>query len=511
MLTLILTWFCSLLSIVAAIYYLLEKYYFKNNLIPLKLTLWILIIGGLIAIVLGVFGWSRAQNEKIMAKQAPITFEKIDQIGDREIKGDYIQGDKIVGDTTTSAQSRSVAAFQSIKGEILDNFLHLSTLVGYIENTKPEKFWDLRRANETEPAYQDRARDNFLEYKQFIHEAVAKQDFRFSNTKYQNYDRDFSLYPNPEIVEHVKTIYNHLAQVFGCFENYEDNLSHALKIWDTDQKRTKESILYHKEAFVNSKIHLLNAAANFCLVCNDDTDVEIVKNFLETANINIDLTCGQAGYKTAYYQISRLYKDKQNLIAAKIDDSEKRKVSNRVTDPYLLMVRQAGGLGNVLSEGEISALKKKAINETETDPSKLFKFAANSFMESDGHASAFYYERAIQTEKLPPILEKYARTSIHRLKNPALYGESIGVFVLQLTPASNFAQAKVQEGDVIIALDGKTVNEPMDISTELGQNSGQPVLLGIVRDRQFTKIVVEGGRSAGAALTQLIIFNRQQL
>lgn len=511
MLASIIMWFCSILSIIATIYYFLEKYHFKSNIIPPKIALLILVVGGLTAIILGMNEWFGKKGGNGSKYNTTVNGGTVGQIGDRNVSGDYVEGNKIIGDTSTTAGKRAFAAYQQIKREIINNFLHLSTLTGLIESLKPEKFRDLRRVNETELAYQDRAKANFLQYKQTIHEGIAKKDFQFSSSLYLSYHRDFSAFPNSEIVEKVEKIYDNFIEVVGYFENYEYNLEHVLEIYDTDQERTEKSLYYHQEALLNIKIFLLNAAANFCLISENDSEPNIVADFLESANIRISLANGQQGYKTALQQIAQLYKEKGNLIATQIDAPGQRETENQITDPYLLMLRKAAGLGNTLSEGELAALKKKEINTTETDPVKLFQLAAYSYLESDGHASATYFENAIKTGKLKPMFDKYARTSIHRLKNPDVYEKSIGVFVFKLTPDGNFARAKVKDGDVIVSMDGKTVNEPMDISSELGKNSGQPVLLGIIRDGQFTKVVVKGGESAGAALTQLIILNVQQL
>ena len=80
------------------------------------------------------------------------------------IQGNYIEGDYIEGDTTTFAAQRAINAFQEIQAELENNFLNLSLTIQAVEDNCPKKYWDIRRANETELAYQDRARSYFQEY-----------------------------------------------------------------------------------------------------------------------------------------------------------------------------------------------------------------------------------------------------------------------------------------------------------------------------------------------------------
>ena len=136
---------------------------------------------------------------------------------------------------------------------------------------------------------------------------------------------------------------------------------------------------------------------------------------------------------------------------------------------------------------------------------------SDSFLESDGHASIFYYEKALESNKLSPLLKKFAQLSVNRLKHPETYENSIGVMVMKITPKGNLEQAALAEGDIIISLNGQTINEPVEIASELGKSGDNPILLAIIRDGKSIRKVIKGGESAGAILSQLIILNAIQL
>jgi predicted metalloprotease with PDZ domain len=177
----------------------------------------------------------------------------------------------------------------------------------------------------------------------------------------------------------------------------------------------------------------------------------------------------------------------------------------------LLRLRKWAGLSDTLSKAEVFALQNKEINMDETDPAELVSLATISFLESDGHASIIYFERALKADSLKPFQKLFIRLSLDRLKNPEKYENSIGLLILKLQTGGSFDKAGLKVGDVLLHMDGKTLIDPMDIATEIGVGGKKPYLLKVIRDNQLIKIVFHGGESAQAALTQLVMFNPIQL
>ena len=83
--------------------------------------------------------------------------------------------------------------------------------------------------------------------------------------------------------------------------------------------------------------------------------------------------------------------------------------------------------------------------------------------------------------------------------------------IIKVISEGNFARAGLIEGDVITSLNGKIINEPGEIASELGKSGDNPILLGIIRDGKSMRKVIKGGESAGATLSPLIILNGIQL
>src|SRR3954470_18308391 len=90
----------------------------------------------------------------------------------------------------------------------------------------------------------------------------------------------------------------------------------------------------------------------------------------------------------------------------------------------------------------------------------------------------------IDTKKLLPNQKKYAQLSIDRIEHPEKYGNSIGIMVAKLTRGGNFEKFGLVIGDVIIALNGDVINEPLDLASALAKNDENPILLSIIRNNQ---------------------------
>lgn len=426
------------------------------------------------------------------------------------IQGNYIEGDYIEGDTTTSARQRAINAFKEIKAELENNFLHLSLASQAAEENYPQKFWDIRRANETELAYQDRARIYFQEYINSINTEIRL--FNFSEATYQSYKRDLSH--NNELADFIRKTYERMYEVRDSFARLEKGLIHILSLNLNDSERTLQSASLHKEHIINAKINLVNAAAYFCFILSEQVDVNILTEALQGGNINLDLQPGKQGYKEAMQMVAQFSQEKVAILQARlkvVDTAKQREVERRITDPYLMMLRQASGLPLTLSEGEVFALQNKTINIDEQEPQELFKLAALSYLESDGHASIFYFERALASNKLSSRLRQFAQLSVNRLQYPEIYEDSIGILVMKIIPNGNFDRAGLLEGDVLVSLNSKLLTEPMEIASELGKHEDKPLILNIIRQNKSLSKVIKSGESVGASLTQLIILNLFQL
>lgn len=416
-------------------------------------------------------------------------------------------GNVTIGDTSTSAQQRANNALVKTKSELISNFTSLSTTIQALESSPPSKFWDIRRVNETELAYQDRAKSEFTNYQKSI--SLITKQLDFTTTTLSTFLQDLSHEVNKS--EDVKFVFKQQEEVKDSFDRFENGLQHLASINYTDIERTEQAIFLYKEMLANARMALCWSAAKFCLLA-DKTDVDILSNSLNIAQIEANIGMGNQGYteltqKAAYYA-----KEKASIFEQKSNGqvtSLQREVERRITDPYLNMLRKAVGLPNTLTEAEMIALKNKKL-ELSNDPEKLFELAGLSYQESDGQAAILYFQRAIETKKLSPLQEEFAQLSLDRLKNPDRYLGSIGVIVVKVDKGGGFEKIGLQKGDVIVSLDKQIVNEPVDIASMLGKATS-PLSITFIRAGKKIIINVKPGASVGAILSQLIILNAMQI
>lgn len=414
-----------------------------------------------------------------------------------------------MGDLTTSAEKRAKDAHAQIMDEILHNFTNLSvTIWGLEEHNAPQPFWDIRRANETELAYQDRARSYFQQYLTWLHTAIESHEF--SANAYDSYKRD--LAHNEQWATHIKNVYDEFKKTLDAFHRLEHGLQHILSLDLADQQRALDSVSVYQEMLLNAKIGLTTALAEVCLVAEKQVTLDMLAETLQLIHLDLSLQPGKAGWSEAWRVMAKFTAEKAEILrerSANLSKSASREIERRVSDPYLVMLRKTSGLPSELTDTEVWALGRKEIDNTEQDPLKLLRMAANSFIESDGHASVVYLRRILEAQTLSPVQRKFVELSLHRIEQPEVYQDSLGLMIFKVTERGNFDRAGIKMGDVLVSINGNAIIEPMDIAYELAGND--PVLLGLVRDGKYSQVVVQGGESAGAALSPLIIIKVLQL
>ncbi|MFK8186555.1 MAG: hypothetical protein AB8B99_24515 [Phormidesmis sp.] len=414
-----------------------------------------------------------------------------------------------VGDITTTAENRSIAALERVKSELISNFGSLSVQIETIQVQAPQVFWDTRRANETELAYQDRAKNEFRDYERFIQR--LNNQIKFSGNLTNTFQKDLAF--QPEIAQRATQTYEQQQETRDSFVSFESELQNLLRLNLTDEERTAKAQSLHLEKVANAKMSLANAASYFCLIANSN-DIELMRDTFARMGIDAQFQPGEKGYKAAKDLAAKFAREKAEVLNDRINvqsTASQREVDRRINDPYILMLRKAAGLPSTLTKAEVERLRNREIDKNETEPVELFTLAAFSYLESDGKAAIIYFERALSTGELSERQSQYAKASIDRLKWPERYGESLGVMITELSAEGSFAQAGLRVGDVIISLEREAVNEPIDIASAIAKAGTGRLPITIIRDEQKQIVNVQGGKPAAAQLSPLVIPNIVQL
>ena len=147
------------------------------------------------------------------------------------------------GDTTTTAEKRSVDALERIKSELLDNFRNLALQIETIESQPPEGFWDMRRSNETELAYQDRAKVEFRDYERFIQ--TLNSQLKFSGNLTATFQKDLAF--DTKIAERANKSYAQQQESQESLLSLESGLQHLTSLNLTDGERTAQAQSLHRK------------------------------------------------------------------------------------------------------------------------------------------------------------------------------------------------------------------------------------------------------------------------
>lgn len=137
--------------------------------------------------------------------------------------------------------------------------------------------------------------------------------------------------------------------------------------------------------------------------------------------------------------------------------------------------------------------------------------ASFSFMEGDGQYTRIYLDRVKACDGIDPKIMRHLDASINRIDNPDMFGESLGIMVMEIEEGGLFQKSGIMEGDIIYELNGKPLHEPEEISRALGWDSDYSFLLTIRRGEKIITKAITPGRSAGALTWVLITFYQSLL
>ena len=270
----------------------------------------------------------------------------------------------------------------------------------------------MRRPNETELAFQDRAKNEFRDYERFIQS--LNNQLKFSGNLTSTFQKDLAF--DPKVAERATQTYEQQEEVRYSLNSYESGLQHLLSLNLTDVERTAQakSIASWKK-IANAKMALANAAASFCMIADSD-DIGLLLDAFSSIGIDAQFQPGSNGYRAAKQLASKFAREKAEVLTARLPEqsaANQREIDRRINDPYLLMLRKSAGLPSTLTEAEVRSLASKEINQTEAEPVELFKLAAFSYLESDGRTAAIYFRRALDTGEAF-LDSSQVRRNIHR-------------------------------------------------------------------------------------------------
>ena len=408
-----------------------------------------------------------------------------------------------IGDTKNTAERRYKNAIEIVKNELLDNYRNLCVLINGIEERVPQKFWDVRKPNESEDTFQERAKNFHKEYQTGIFQLI--QTFKIKEEIYNISKQDLSF--NCNNANCIKNIYYWQKDVYDTLNNFSSTLSHYISLNYRNYELYLKNKSLHEDKVLKSKISLLQSLREFIHVYPREED----SLFIHISEMGFDhITAGMdINIQNLNIELKELYTKRSDILKKEIPTPLRTLEIERIMrDPFLMLLRKSAGLTEELTPAEYSALLNKEIQTEVTDPQKLISLAIASYTESDGRGAIYYYRKALDCKELPSNIRVFIEQSLSRLLNPDIYDGGIGLIILEIQENSMLS-GRLNIGDVIFKINGNVLLEPAEIlSTMATASKEENILLEVyTKEQKRISISLPGRTHLECIVSQSVMLN----
>lgn len=372
-----------------------------------------------------------------------------------------------------------------------------------IEERVPQKFWDVRKPNESEDTFQEWAKNFHKEYQTGIFQLI--QTFKIKEEIYNISKQDLSF--NCNNANCIKNIYYWQKDVYDTLNNFSSTLSHYISLNYRNYELYLKNKSLHEDKVLKSKISLLQSLREFIHVYPGEED----SLFIHISEMGFDhITAGMdINIQNLNIELKELYTKRSDILKKEIPTPLRTLEIERIMrDPFLMLLRKSAGLTEELTPAEYSALLNKEIQTEVTDPQKLISLAIASYTESDGRGAIYYYRKALDCKELPSNIRVFIEQSLSRLLNPDIYDGGIGLIILEIQENSMLSE-RLNIGDVIFRINGNVLLEPAEIlSTMATASKEENILLEVyTKEQKRISISLPGRTHLECIVSQSVMLN----
>lgn len=223
-----------------------------------------------------------------------------------------------IGDTKNTAERRYKNAIEIVKNELLDNYRNLCVLINGIEERVPQKFWDVRKPNESEDTFQERAKNFHKEYQTGIFQLI--QTFKIKEEIYNISKQDLSF--NCNNANCIKNIYYWQKDVYDTLNNFSSTLSHYISLNYRNYELYLKNKSLHEDKVLKSKISLLQSLREFIHVYPREED----SLFIHISEMGFDhITAGMdINIQNLNIELKELYTKRSDILKKKFQRLSER-------------------------------------------------------------------------------------------------------------------------------------------------------------------------------------------
>lgn len=386
------------------------------------------------------------------------------------------------------------AGLRVIQEEISANFSELAALVGSIEMAAPGDVL-MRMPGETEKEFQIRAKTFRMSERDLVKQAFDK--FKISEETFKAHQLKIR---EEQVLINIRNVYQKQKETVEAAFGYVEQLNHLLSLDRPDNVFLREALCKQREKVLDAKINLVDAAGLYCWTLDDSLSIDIIKLYLQLAQVRLKGTDSKSIYQETRLLIGSYYQQKAESIAkcAGLEYTPLPPGTNVTIDSVSKIIDSS------LTVPPLSRTYEVPIDSSIRDPEKLLSSGTMAYLSGDTRATRYYYQIGLQNDTVAEHFKRYFALSIERMDEPDIYGGALGMMVLKLTPKNGLDKAGIRRFDVITTINGKIINEPKEISDELMQRSKQDSLIEYWRDGQKKSAVIKAGQQGGAVLVPLI-------
>lgn len=406
---------------------------------------------------------------------------------------------------------KAVSALDAVLLEVGNNIINLTSLINSIETTSVGNYTknNPRRVNETELSYRERINNQYRDYQNYVNQFYDL--FPIKQDAFQAYRNVLAPLKNNSLGL-LEKIYESISLSNESIFSYKNDVSHCISLNYSD---AEASSYLHSQILIRSasaKNYLCETYSNLCRLAIEYPNVLLSHVPTNFEGIHVAADANQARlFAEKGVCFLREKSDEYAKLSNKLKGAKLRDVERRISDPFLLYIRKLNGLGGELSEANVWSLEKKELSPEKNDPKTLLHLVYTSFIEGDGQFTKIYLERMKSCSGISSEMMRWVEASINRIENPDMFGESLGIMVMEIEKDGLFDKAGIFVGDIIYELNGSPIHEPEEISRALGWTSEHSFLLTIFRDKKTITKPITPGRSAGALTLALITFYQSRL
>lgn len=414
------------------------------------------------------FSFSSQQNEK--KGESFSGKSSIGNVAGRDIYNSPIS----IGETPELRNQRLHETQSALSQELMNNLSALASQITWTIITQPEEPNIPRRPGETKAQFEDRARDEFARWLEYL--ARGYQQFPLSEVTYIAQKQNIAALEKSKsrATENAYVAIRESRSRIFLYREYLNGLLDSNPS-DTVARINRASLL--KEETINALTsHWFDILGNLLLIEQDESNIRMLEEIILPEIVTKEhqpksLKLGTSGWQYTRQQMARLAQEKVDLL---------------------------------IKSSKLSASSKNSEDESNS-PSEIVSKAGLAFLEGQPTDALKFLEKALRMD-ISTDQRHYLEISLDYLNNPDKYDGVLGAYLMNVDASGAADKVGLQKGDVILRYNNQLVSEPIELSKMIPMTKSAPAVeVEFLRAGNRMKTYLKGGTGMSATATTLVV------